>query len=75
MREHDIDGVVFHATRTCRAFANGQNVMSNMVQRELGIPTMFFEGDVADASFYKDEVLEGRLEASWRRRRERMKAA
>jgi hypothetical protein len=34
-----------------------------MVQRELGIPTMFFEGDVADASFYKDEMLGGRLEA------------
>jgi benzoyl-CoA reductase subunit B len=62
-KEHDIDGVVFHATRTCRAFSNGQNVMSNMVQRELGIPTMFFEGDVADAAFYKDEMLEGRLEA------------
>jgi benzoyl-CoA reductase/2-hydroxyglutaryl-CoA dehydratase subunit BcrC/BadD/HgdB len=62
-RNYGIDGVVFHATRTCRAFANGQNVMSNMVQRELGIPTMFFEGDVADASFYKDEVLESRLEA------------
>jgi benzoyl-CoA reductase subunit B len=62
-KEHDIDGVVFHATRTCRAFSNGQNVMSNMVQRDLGIPTMFFEGDVADAAFYKDEMLEGRLEA------------
>jgi benzoyl-CoA reductase/2-hydroxyglutaryl-CoA dehydratase subunit BcrC/BadD/HgdB len=62
-KEHDIDGVVFHATRTCRAFSNGQNVMSNMVQDELGIPTMFFEGDVADAAFYKDEMLEGRLEA------------
>jgi benzoyl-CoA reductase subunit B len=61
--DHEIDGVVFHATRTCRAFSNGQNVMSNMVQRELGIPTMFFEGDVADAAFYKDEMLEGRLEA------------
>jgi benzoyl-CoA reductase subunit B len=62
-RSYGIDGVVFHATRTCRAFANGQNVMSNMVQRELGIPTMFFEGDVADAAFYKDEMLESRLEA------------
>jgi hypothetical protein len=24
---------------------------------------MFFEGDVADAAFYKDEILESRLEA------------
>ena len=30
---------------------------------KLGIPTMFFEGDIADAAFYKDEVLESRLEA------------
>lgn len=62
-RNYGIDGVVFHATRTCRAFANGQNVMAQMVQDELGIPSMFFEGDVADAAFYKDEMLEGRLEA------------
>jgi benzoyl-CoA reductase subunit B len=62
-RDYGIDGVVFHSTRTCRSFTNGQSIMSRMVQRELGIPTMFFEGDVADASFYKDEMLEGRLEA------------
>jgi benzoyl-CoA reductase/2-hydroxyglutaryl-CoA dehydratase subunit BcrC/BadD/HgdB len=60
---YGIDGVVFHATRTCRAFANGQNVMSQMAQRQLGIQTMFFEGDVADAAFYKDEILDSRLEA------------
>jgi benzoyl-CoA reductase/2-hydroxyglutaryl-CoA dehydratase subunit BcrC/BadD/HgdB len=62
-RDYGIDGVVFHSTRTCRSFTNGQAIMSRMVQRELGIPTMFFEGDVADASFYKDEMLGGRLEA------------
>lgn len=59
---HGIDGIVFHATRTCRAFSNGQMVMSQMAQRA-GIQTMFFEGDVADAAFYKDAILESRLEA------------
>ena len=57
-----IDGIVFHATRTCRSFTNGQMVMSQMAQRA-GIQTMFFEGDVADAAFYKDAMLESRLEA------------
>jgi len=57
-----IDGVVFHATRTCRSASNGQMVMAKMAQRA-GIQTMFFEGDVADAAFYKDAVLESRLEA------------
>jgi benzoyl-CoA reductase subunit B len=61
--DYGIDGVVFHASRTCRAWSNGQNVLSRIVQRDLGIPTMFFEGDIADAAFYKDEMLESRLEA------------
>ncbi|MGX6446538.1 2-hydroxyacyl-CoA dehydratase subunit D [Patulibacter sp. S7RM1-6] len=60
---YGIDGAVFHATRTCRAFANPQHTLATAAQRERGIQTMFFEGDVADASFYKDDVLESRLVA------------
>lgn len=59
---YGLDGVVFHATRTCRSATNGQMIMSKMAQ-DAGIQTMFFDGDVADASFYKDAVLESRLEA------------
>jgi benzoyl-CoA reductase subunit B len=62
-RNYGVDGVMFHATRTCRAFTGPQHVLADHVQKELGVQTMFFEGDVADASFYKDEVLESRLEA------------
>jgi benzoyl-CoA reductase subunit B len=61
--DYGIDGVVFHSTRTCRAFTGPQQILARTVQRDLGIQTMFFEGDVADASFYKDEILESRLEA------------
>nr|WP_227999065.1 2-hydroxyacyl-CoA dehydratase family protein [Nocardia australiensis] len=60
---YDVDGIVFHSTRTCRAFTNPQRLVAKAAQRELGIPSMFFEGDVADASFYKDEILESRLAA------------
>ena len=59
---YGVDGVVFHATRTCRSATNGQMIMAQMAQRA-GLQTMFFEGDVADESFYKDAVLESRLEA------------
>jgi len=59
---YGVEGVVFHATRTCRSASNGQLVMAQMAQRA-GLQTMFFEGDVADESFYKDAVLESRLEA------------
>jgi benzoyl-CoA reductase subunit B len=61
--QYGVDGIVFHSTRTCRAFTNPQQLIAKAAQRELGIPSMFFEGDVADASFYKDEILEGRLAA------------
>lgn len=61
-RDYDVDGVVFHATRTCRSATNGQLVMAQMV-KEAGLQTMSFEGDVADEAFYKDAILETRLEA------------
>lgn len=60
---YDVDGIVFHSTRTCRAFTNPQRILAKGAQEKAGLATMFFEGDIADASFYKDEVLESRLEA------------
>lgn len=61
--EYGVDGVVFHSTRTCRAFTNPQRLIAKAAQRDLGIPSIFFQGDVADASFYKDDILESRLVA------------
>jgi benzoyl-CoA reductase/2-hydroxyglutaryl-CoA dehydratase subunit BcrC/BadD/HgdB len=62
-RDYDIDGIVFHSTRTCRAFTSPQRLLARSAQNTLGIPSIFFEGDVADASFYKEEILESRLAA------------
>jgi benzoyl-CoA reductase/2-hydroxyglutaryl-CoA dehydratase subunit BcrC/BadD/HgdB len=62
-RDYDVDGIVFHSTRTCRAFTGPQRLLARSAQNELGIPSIFFEGDVADASFYKEEILESRLVA------------
>jgi benzoyl-CoA reductase/2-hydroxyglutaryl-CoA dehydratase subunit BcrC/BadD/HgdB len=61
--KYGVDGLVFHSTRTCRAFTNPQRLLAKGAKNELGLPSMFFEGDVADASFYKDEILEGQLVA------------
>lgn len=60
---YGVDGIVFHSTRTCRAFTNPQRVLAKGAQEKAGLATMFFEGDIADASFYKDEILESRLAA------------
>jgi benzoyl-CoA reductase/2-hydroxyglutaryl-CoA dehydratase subunit BcrC/BadD/HgdB len=61
--DYDVDGIVFHSTRTCRAFTGPQRLLAKSAQEKLGIPSIFFEGDVADASFYKEEILESRLAA------------
>lgn len=58
----NIDGVVCHASRTCRGRTNSQFLIADSAKK-YGRQSMFFEGDVADESFYKDELLNVRLEA------------
>jgi benzoyl-CoA reductase subunit B len=60
---YGVDGIVFHSTRTCRAFTNPQRIIAKHAQEKRGLATMSFEGDIADASYYKDEVLDSRLTA------------
>jgi benzoyl-CoA reductase subunit B len=61
--EYAIDGIAFHSTRTCRAMTNPQNILARTAERERGVKSFVFEGDVADASFYNDELFDSRLEA------------
>jgi hypothetical protein len=42
---------------------NPQHILALTAERERGIKSFFFEGDVADAAFYKDESLESGLVA------------
>ena len=60
--KYDIDGMVMHASRTCRGMTNSQFLIADSAKRH-GRQALFFEGDVADESFYKDEMLNTRLEA------------
>ena len=60
--KYDIDGVVCHASRTCRGMTNAQFQIAGSAKK-YGRQAMFFEGDVADESFYKDELMNVRLEA------------
>lgn len=61
--EYAIDGIAFHSTRTCRAMTNPQAMLARTAEEERGVKSFFFEGDVADASFYNDELFDSRLEA------------
>lgn len=58
----EVDGVICHSSRTCRGMTNNQYLIAESATRH-GRQTLFFEGDVSDDSFYKDELLNTRLEA------------
>lgn len=54
--------MVMHVSRTCRGMTNSQFLITESARKH-GRQALFFEGDVADESFYKDELLNTRLEA------------
>lgn len=62
-RKYEVDGMVIHASRTCRAFTNPQFLIADAATKRIGIQTSMFEGDVTDEPFYKDELLNSRVEA------------
>jgi benzoyl-CoA reductase subunit B len=61
--KYEVDGMIIHASRTCRAFTNPQFMIADAAHKRLGIQTATFEGDVVDETFYKDELLNSRVEA------------
>lgn len=61
--EYEIDGLLLHGARTCRAFSYPQFLIADAVDKRLGMPVAMFEGDMVDESFYKDEIVNSRVEA------------
>ena len=60
---YEIDGMVLHGARTCRAFSYPQFMLAEAVTKRLGMQVCMFEGDMVDESFYKDEIVNSRVEA------------
>jgi benzoyl-CoA reductase subunit B len=61
--EYQINGLILHGARTCRAFSYPQFMIAEAVGKRLGMPVAMFEGDMVDESFYKDEIVNSRVEA------------
>ena len=62
MRKYNIDAIICHNTQTCRVFAAPQREIVEIVQRELGCPVTYIDGDVADPSFFTTEQARTRVE-------------
>lgn len=61
--KYKIDGVILHGARTCRSFGRSHYLMAGNLAKKKGIPSTMFEGDMVDESFYKEEVVNTRIEA------------
>lgn len=62
MRAYNIDALICHNTQTCRIFAGPQKEIVEIIQRELGCPVTYIDGDVADADFFTTEQARTRLQ-------------
>lgn len=58
-----LDGIVFHAPRTCRPWSYWSYDLADKAEKELGIPAIVIEADHADPQFYSEAQVDVRLQA------------
>jgi benzoyl-CoA reductase/2-hydroxyglutaryl-CoA dehydratase subunit BcrC/BadD/HgdB len=62
VKEFDIDGVIFHDSKTCPNNSNSQYNLPNKL-RAKNIPSVVIDGDLCDLRCYSDEQAEAQMEA------------
>lgn len=62
VKEFSLDGAVLHITRSCRVMSFGQIHTRNRLA-ELGVPSLFFESDMADPRHWSDAQIKTRIHA------------
>jgi benzoyl-CoA reductase subunit B len=58
-----VDGIVFHAPRTCRPNSWDHFDEGERIKRELGLPYIIIEADHSDPQFYSEAEVDNRLQA------------
>lgn len=61
--ELNINGVIFHSARNCKAHSLTHFMVKEELERDLGVATMCFEADVLDPAAYSKSQVMNRLEA------------
>ena len=62
-RDFKVDGIVFHAPRTCRPNSWDHFDEGEMVKKDLGLPYIIIEADHTDPQFYSEAEVDNRLQA------------
>jgi benzoyl-CoA reductase/2-hydroxyglutaryl-CoA dehydratase subunit BcrC/BadD/HgdB len=53
-KEYNIDGIVFHDTKTCFNNSNAKFGMPQRLQKKTGVPSLIIEGDLCDLRFFSE---------------------
>lgn len=53
-KEYNIDGIVYHDTKTCFNNSNAKFGMPQRLQKKTGIPSLVIEGDLCDLRFFSE---------------------
>jgi len=54
LKEYEIDGIVFHDTKTCFNNSNAKFGMPQRLQKITGVPFLTIEGDLCDLRFFSE---------------------
>jgi benzoyl-CoA reductase/2-hydroxyglutaryl-CoA dehydratase subunit BcrC/BadD/HgdB len=63
LNDYSVDGVVFHASRSCKANSLPMYIYREEITRGRGLPVLLFEADILDAAVYSKSQVLNRLEA------------
>ncbi|MCJ7522655.1 MAG: 2-hydroxyacyl-CoA dehydratase family protein [Dehalococcoidia bacterium] len=64
IKDYNIDGVVMHITRSCRASTMGQILVKNVVRDHYpNMPVMFMESDIIDLGTFSDTETKDRIDS------------
>ncbi len=63
VREYRIDGAILHSNRSCKPISMGQFDIQRMLNDELGVPAVLFDGDHMDGEKFSFAQFQTRIDA------------
>lgn len=63
VRDWHIDGIIYHSNRACRFYSAQQTAVAHILEDELGLPSVMFEGNMTDPRGYSEDQVLSRLQA------------
>jgi benzoyl-CoA reductase/2-hydroxyglutaryl-CoA dehydratase subunit BcrC/BadD/HgdB len=63
VRDYRIDGAILHSNRSCKPISMGQFDIQRMLQEELSVPSVMFDGDHMDGERFTMAQFQARIDA------------